>query len=460
MKGEFTPLYFYRNTPRGSDKLRETLTMSVMIKAGWASSTRAWLLAAPILGFSAHAAQAAKLLPGYFTGNASAAAADISTGVLSLQLTHLAQTYCPCAGTNGHTVAYRVGPVSIPGLVTTSVTIAKSLAVRTDTTADATESAQLETLSLLGGLVQANAIRAVASVHATTDNLKTNTDGSHFVKLIIAGKPVADSPPPNTIIALPGLGSVKLNVVTTSGNGTKAVGLQVIMLQVSITSTNSFGLPVGATLTIGEASVGYHRPQPERVVSGNANVLDTNAAAITALPGLGPLAPVAIDNCAGVPGKPSNAVSALTVGPISIGEGTTTAQGGQTGPKASMAQTTAQVGGISLLGLIGATAITSEATETVVGGKVTASAVGTSFAGLTVAGVPVPVSVPANTSIPLPLLGYVIVNEQTAPAAGHAGPITVNGLHVHITTANALNVPVGSEIIVAHATATAAKLPD
>jgi hypothetical protein len=100
------------------------------------------------------------------------------------------------------------------------------------------------------------------------------------------------------------------------------------------------------------------------------------------------------------------------------------------------------------------------ATETVVGKKVTASTAGTQFGGLEIAGTNLPVDVPANTQITLPLLGYVVVNEQIAPKPGHAGALTVNGLHVYITTANLLNVPVGSEIVVAHATATAAELPE
>ena len=68
--------------------------------AGRAPSARAWLLAMPVLASIAPAAAAAPTyLPGVFNGAATAAAADVSTGVLSLQLTHLAQGNCPCAGT-------------------------------------------------------------------------------------------------------------------------------------------------------------------------------------------------------------------------------------------------------------------------------------------------------------------------------------------------------------------------
>jgi hypothetical protein len=206
--------------------------------------------------------------------------------------------------------------------------------------------------------------------------------------------------------------------------------------------------------------VSYDRKQPHRIVEGSAYAADTNATALQTLPGLGPLAPVAINNCAGVKGVPSNQSASVTIGPVSIGAGTTTAQGGRTGRYTSAAQTTASVAGVSLLGLIGASGITSVASETVDKHTVTASSAGTQFAGLSVAGQNLPVDVPANTQVPLPLLGYVVVNEQIGPKPGHAGAMTVNGLHVYITTANLLNLPVGAEIVVAHATATAAELPE
>jgi hypothetical protein len=60
--------------------------------------------------------------------------------------------------------------------------------------------------------------------------------------------------------------------------------------------------------------------------------------------------------------------------------------------------------------------------------------------------------VPANTVISLAGLGYVVLNEQ--PPAGK-GQVQVNGLHIVVTTGNTLDLPVGVEIFVAHAEATA-----
>jgi hypothetical protein len=421
---------------------------------------RAGLFAASLLVCTAHSAQAAKLLPGYFTGNAFATYADISTGVLSLELTHFAHANCPCAGTNGHAVVSRVGPLGVPGLVGTNLTVARVIANRTATDAQATESSHLEGVSLLGGLISATAIKAVANVHATDKTLHTSSTGSVFTNLVVAGQKMPANVPENTVVQVPGLGSVTLNAVTASGDGTTTAGTSVVMIKVLVAETNNFGLPVGARLVVGEAAVAYDRKQPHRIVQGSAYAADTNATAVQVLPGLGPLAPVEINNCAGVKGVASNQSAAVTIGPISIGAGTSTAQGGRTGRTTSAAQTTSTVAGVSLLGLIGASSITSVASETVDKHTVTASSAGTQFAGLSILGQTLPVDVPANTQIPLPLLGYVVVNEQIGPKPGHAGAMTVNGLHVYITTANLQNLPVGAEIIVAHATATAAELPE
>ena len=113
------------------------MTTTTQDRRAWRGRT--WLLAAPLLACVPQAAHAEKLLPGFFTGGASVLYADASTGVLSLQLTHFAHTNCPCAGTNGHALVSRVGPLAIPGSATTSETAARTVATRTTTTADAEE---------------------------------------------------------------------------------------------------------------------------------------------------------------------------------------------------------------------------------------------------------------------------------------------------------------------------------
>lgn len=66
-----------------------------------------------------------------------------------------------------------------------------------------------------------------------------------------------------------------------------------------------------------------------------------------------------------------------------------------------------------------------------------------------------PINAPPNTELPLIGLGKVIINEQTIPTSG--GRTQVNGLRIVINTTNLLGLPVGSQIIIAHAEASAAR---
>jgi Tol biopolymer transport system component len=73
------------------------------------------------------------------------------------------------------------------------------------------------------------------------------------------------------------------------------------------------------------------------------------------------------------------------------------------------------------------------------------------------AGVVVPVDVAPNTRLALPGAGYVIINEQKLPAPGSTARTQVNGLHVFVTKTNTFGIPVGTQIIVAHADSTAVR---
>jgi hypothetical protein len=60
----------------------------------------------------------------------------------------------------------------------------------------------------------------------------------------------------------------------------------------------------------------------------------------------------------------------------------------------------------------------------------------TSFAGLTVLGNSVSASPPPNTTVPLPGVGTVTLNEQTSTVGqGGTRSITVNAIHVHLAGA-------------------------
>ena len=79
------------------------------------------------------------------------------------------------------------------------------------------------------------------------------------------------------------------------------------------------------------------------------------------------------------------------------------------------------------------------------------SADGSVLANLVVAGVPITVLPPPNTDIPLVGFGHVILNEQITNIRSTSASFTVNMIHVFITQANVLNIPIGAQIIVSHA---------
>jgi hypothetical protein len=216
---------------------------------------------------------------------------------------------------------------------------------------------------------------------------------------------------------------------------------------------------VGARIVVAHAVSGFSRTTVQDFVGGQAYAAAANAAVGSAIQNrIGKAALVTI-GCEGTGGKTlSNNVQALSAGNVlRAGTGVTTAFGGPaSGGGGTVARTTARVENASLLGgLISFAAITAAAEDRFNGGVHARSAAGTQILGLRVLGLTVSASVAPNTRINLPALGYVIVNERKFPAPAANGLTQVNGLRIVVTTANTLGLPVGSEIVVAHAEANA-----
>jgi len=79
------------------------------------------------------------------------------------------------------------------------------------------------------------------------------------------------------------------------------------------------------------------------------------------------------------------------------------------------------------------------------------SANGSTFVNLVVAGVPIIANPPPNTDINLVGFGHVVLNEQITRIRPRSASFTVNMIHVFITQANVLNIPIGTQIVVSHA---------
>lgn len=112
----------------------------------------------------------------------------------------------------------------------------------------------------------------------------------------------------------------------------------------------------------------------------------------------------------------------------------------------------AEVQDVALLGgLISAETVKSVSTTTEGPGGAEFSSEGSSLLNAVVAGNPIGATPPPNTSIDLPDLGYVVLNEQITTAQGSGGHFVVNMIHVFVTLENTLGIPVGTEIIISHA---------
>ena len=123
-------------------------------------------------------------------------------------------------------------------------------AVTTGSVSDASEPAsaqttsELENVSILNGLVRADAVTAIASSFANASGAGSNADGSGFVNLVVNGTRIVTDVAPNTRINLPLVGYVILNEQTRTGDGITSSGMKVNMVHVRL--LNGTEIIVGA----------------------------------------------------------------------------------------------------------------------------------------------------------------------------------------------------------------------
>ena len=182
-----------------------------------------------------------------------------------------------------------------------------------------------------------------------------------------------------------------------------------------------------------------------------ANVGNMIIAGKTAVSGLGACGIVS------PPVHSENTVLSVDASPVvTTGLINTTADGTEPVAGTLQAMATADVHDASLLitqlgGVITADEVKAVSTTTHDNSGFHTSAEGSNFVNLVVAGVPIVLLPPPNTSIDLPGFGHVVLNEQITKVRSTSASFTVNMIHVFIDQANILNIPIGTQIIVAHA---------
>jgi hypothetical protein len=88
-------------------------------------------------------------------------------------------------------------------------------------------------VDILGGIIKAEHVMAVASSAGNGRKASSNAKGSQILGLVVNGVSMGDvTPAPNTNISIPGVGLVILNEQTATGDGVTTTGLLVNMIHV------------------------------------------------------------------------------------------------------------------------------------------------------------------------------------------------------------------------------------
>lgn len=154
----------------------------------------------------------------------------------------------PRQGTNGHRNLVSLARVTLPGLISTGAVETSAQSTSVPLTADVTHTAEVARLSVLGGLLSADAIKVSARVLRAADGGIVRQPVTRIVGLRVVGLPInLDVPRANLALSLPGLLSITLNEQIATPNGVKVTGLRVRLLRPVGT------LPAGADLRVAYA---------------------------------------------------------------------------------------------------------------------------------------------------------------------------------------------------------------
>lgn len=165
----------------------------------------------------------------------------------------------------------------------------------------------------------------------------------------------------------------------------------------------------------------------------------------------GPSAPVTLGCTAEAGIARTNSTAGVDLGALGRSGTVTTTAGTFAGPARSMTTATSQ--SVRLLGgLVSAATIKAASATTRTSGGFSSSSSGTAFTKLVVAGKAVSSTATPNRRITISGFGYLVLNEQVARRGTSSASLTVNALHLVVTTENRLGIALGSNLVVSHAT--------
>ena len=159
-----------------------------------------------------------------------------------------ASSNVPQGGTDGELRNARAAEVNVGTALHVGAVVSGMKATNATTGGDSATAATVADISLLGGLIKADAITSTAHAVALTGKAVSLSASTTFAGLEIAGKKIAVDVAPNTTISLGSLGKVVLNEQVAKGHDVGVRALHVVL------STAAFGLDAGAELEVAVAT--------------------------------------------------------------------------------------------------------------------------------------------------------------------------------------------------------------
>lgn len=152
-----------------------------------------------------------------------------------------------CGDTGGMTRTNSSLSLNLPGVLSTGTLTDTVNATGVIGSVSGQSTSTVQNVSLLSGLVSADAVEAAAKVAQNGSAVTTSDQGSSFANLVVNGQSLPANVPANTKINVGNI-TVWLHRVFTRANG-----IDVHMIEVVVNGANPFGLPLGADIQVARA---------------------------------------------------------------------------------------------------------------------------------------------------------------------------------------------------------------
>jgi hypothetical protein len=160
----------------------------------------------------------------------------------------------PCFGTAGQVLSNSVASVNIAGVLSSGTVSDTGESNLTNPLSKGEMTSQVEGLNLLSGLITANVIYSQVNAVVDGNGGAFETGVGTFTGLAVAGYPsINDDVPYNTQVSILGLGT--LYVKHLIRNFPYPNSTEVRMIELVINQSNSYNLPIGADIIIGDAQI-------------------------------------------------------------------------------------------------------------------------------------------------------------------------------------------------------------